>query len=371
MNEVSARAAVLSAACLFFTACSGPAPSNVQATMQAEVRASVTAATKPSLTNTPLPTRIPTLSSAQADTPPTVTPRALVGGTTTRSSVQPTPFGLSDEATPLADGSVAGQIEAILATLPGSHTTVVESLVRPVRVTVQSDEEVPSASTIKLPLMIATYWQIAAGKLSPDKQFTVKKDQVVGGTGILQGQVGRALTTTQLLETTLTYSDNTGANMLVDAIGGISVVNATMVDLGFDHTHIRRLLMDVQAQERGLENTTSAGDLADMLAQIWRGDLISGSASSDMLRILEMRGRQTDPSLDYMGRDLVPRPAIAHLNGTLDNVRNDAGIVELPDQAFIFIALLHDQPSPTRAEGAIAHATAEVARVLRSAPAAH
>jgi beta-lactamase class A len=248
-----------------------------------------------------------------------------------------------------------------------------QSLTRPVRAELDSQTEVPSASTIKLPLMITVFSEIAIGHLTPTQPFTVSAEQVVGGTGVLQGQVGRSLTLTELLETTLTYSDNTGGNMLVEAVGGLDVVNAKMAALGYTQTHMRRMLMDEQALATGLDNTTSAADLATMLAHIEHGDLISRAASTEMLRILELRGRQTDPSLDFLGRDLVPRPTIAHLNGTLVHVRNDAGIIDLQDQPFIFVAMLHDQTDDTAAEDAIARAAADVSALVHAAaqPSAH
>jgi beta-lactamase class A len=259
------------------------------------------------------------------------------------------------------------QIKRILDKLPKQRTAVFQSLARPpVRVDLDAQTEVPSASTIKLPLMIAVYHEIEAGRLTPTERHTVRKDQVVGGAGVLQGQVGLSLSTTELLETTLTYSDNTGANMLIEAVGGLKVVKDTMEELGFQQTHMQRLLMDVQAQERGLENMISAADLASMLMQIDKGALISRAASAEMLRILELRGRKTDPSLDFLGRHLVPRPTIAHLNGTLVNVRNDAGIVELGNQRFILVALLHDQGNDAAAEEAIAHAAEDVSAAVRA-----
>ena len=45
-----------------------------------------------------------------------------------------------------------------------------------------------------------------------------------------------------------------------------------------------------------------------MLARIKGSDLISREASTEMLRILELRGRRTDPSLDFIGRHLVSCP---------------------------------------------------------------
>jgi beta-lactamase class A len=266
----------------------------------------------------------------------------------------------------VVESKLADQIKAVLERMPQPRTATFQSLSSPLQVDLDAHTEVVSASTIKLPLMISIYHEIAAGHLSSTQRFTVTAADVVGGAGILHGQVGHSLTTTELLETTLTYSDNTGGNMLLNAIGGLEVVNTTLAGLGFAHTHVQRMLMDTAAQARGLENTTSAADLATMLTQIKRGDLISPEASAEMLRILELRGRQTDPSLDFLGRHLAPRPTIAHLNGTLVHVRNDAGIVELPDQPFVFVALLHDQTNDTVAEEAIARAAADVTALIRA-----
>ena len=259
----------------------------------------------------------------------------------------------------------APEIEAIFARLPKPSNAAFESLVSREHAELDSQAEVPSASIIKLPIMIATLRQIGAGKLSASTPLTVQRDQVVGGSGVLQGQVGRTLTTTELLETTLSYSDNTGGNMLTDAIGGLAVVNATMAELGFEHTHMRRRLMDTQAQQRGLENTVSAADVVNMLKQIWSGDLLSKADSAEMLRILRLRGKITDPSLDFVGRHLTPRPTIAHLNGTLAAVRNDAAIIELSKSPFIVVMLLHDQHNEPAAEEAIARSTAAIVDLVQ------
>ncbi len=58
----------------------------------------------------------------------------------------------------------------------------------------------------------------------------------------------------------LTYSDNVGANILLDVVG-MQNVNATMQRLGFSSTHFTRRLMDTEAERRGLENMTSARDI--------------------------------------------------------------------------------------------------------------
>jgi hypothetical protein len=63
----------------------------------------------------------------------------------------------------------------------------------------------------------------------------------------------------------------------------------------------------------------------------------------------------------------VPRPIIAHVNGTLLHVLNDAGIVDLQDHPFIFVALLHDQTNDAAAQEAIARAAADVPSLVHAA----
>ncbi|MBI3965900.1 MAG: serine hydrolase [Chloroflexi bacterium] len=234
-----------------------------------------------------------------------------------------------------------------------------ESLVGPERSERDPMLEVPSASTIKLPLMVEVLRQESQGRLSLTQRHTVRRELVVGGTGVLQRQVGRTFTTRELLEITLTRSDNTGGNMLIDLVG-LESVNRTMQELGFARTRLARKFLDLEAQRRGLENVTSAGDMAGLLRRIYQNDLISQSASAEMLRILQLRGRQPDPTLNYLGRRLTQRPLIAHLNGTLPGIRCDAGIIEVDGKPYVLAVFLRGQTNESAAEEAIARLSAQV-----------
>jgi beta-lactamase class A len=125
--------------------------------------------------------------------------------------------------------------------------------------------------------------------------------------------------------------------------------------------------MDTAAQQRGLENLTTARDMSDMLTRIYRGQMISDSASREMLRILTLRSARTDPAFDYLGRQLVPRPTIAHLNGTLTGVRDDAGIIEDQHKAFVVAIFTRGQQDESGAEDAIASATHRISDALEHA----
>src|SRR5206468_4249846 len=48
-----------------------------------------------------------------------------------------------------------------------------------------ADERMPTASLIKLPVMVETYWQAAEGKVKFDMTLTLTRDDKVPGSGVL------------------------------------------------------------------------------------------------------------------------------------------------------------------------------------------
>jgi hypothetical protein len=76
--------------------------------------------------------------------------------------------------------------------------------------------------------------------------------------------------------------------------------------------------------------------------------------------MLRLRGQQTDPVLDYVGRRLTPRPTIAHLNGSFTGIRNEAAIVEQDGRAYVLTIFLRGQIDEAAAEEAIARASEQV-----------
>src|SRR5205823_3027617 len=114
------------------------------------------------------------------------------------------------------------------------------------------------------------------------------------------------------------------ANILLDRVT-INGVNDAMSMQGFTSTRFERRLMDGDAQERGMENKTSADDLAQMLYRLWQGEIFGKTVDDNALKLLRERGVL---DVDWMGRGLPAEATLLHINGTLTSVRNDAGIVE-------------------------------------------
>ncbi len=273
------------------------------------------------------------------------------------------PSGLSPTTAP-RNRELEQAVLAAFQGLPPGASAVFQNLNGPDRVELDPIVQVPSASVIKLPIMIEVLRQEAEGTISLDAQHTITRQRVVGGTGILQNQVGRTLTTRELLEIAIAYSDNVGGNLLVNVVG-MPNVNNTMRTLGYPQTRLARPFMDLDAQRRGLDNLTSARDMTAMLQAIYEGKVISPAASAEMLRLLRLRGLQNDPTLDYVGRRLSPRPSIAHLNGSFTGIRNEAAIIETEGRPYILTIFLRGQSDESAAEDAIARASEQIWHAVR------
>ncbi|MDO9475583.1 MAG: serine hydrolase, partial [Pseudohongiella sp.] len=83
-----------------------------------------------------------------------------------------------------------------------------------------SQASFPPASTIKLLLIAALMQKVDRGIMTLDTQVAIEADDVVGGMGILQTEsVPQQVTLRRLAELTVTISDNTATNVLVDVVG--------------------------------------------------------------------------------------------------------------------------------------------------------
>lgn len=186
---------------------------------------------------------------------------------------------------------------------------------------VAGGRQMVSASSIKLLILAAFLDQVNAGKLSMDDTYTLKAEDLVGGTGSLQNRAaGSTVTLREAARLMITESDNVAANILIDTMGK-SAINKEADALGLAGTQLNRRMM----QDNGVQNYMTAADAARILEDIYRGTLASKDLSAFALKCLE---QQTDDQGFLAG--LPQGSTFAHKTGMLSSpdVRNDAGIVE-------------------------------------------
>ncbi|WP_345270729.1 serine hydrolase [Nibrella viscosa] len=210
----------------------------------------------------------------------------------------------------------------------------------------RADVPVPSASLIKLPILVEAMEWVKAGRLDPDEIHILVDSEKAGGTGVLAAYPSRSrVSYRDLITLMITHSDNTATNVLIQEIG-FEAVNQRMQALGLTHTRLNRMMMDTAAVKRGLDNYVAAGELNTLLKKLAGYELATPALCREMLEMLKRCDDQTT-----IPRLLPKTVAVAHKTGTLTYVRGDAGIV-YARRPFV-LSVLVQGTNPTDAESII------------------
>ncbi len=226
------------------------------------------------------------------------------------------------------------QLEQLAAAHHGKVALYAKQLKTGATVAIQADVPVATASVIKLPILIEAFTQAKAGKLHLDERVPLTKDNQVEGSGVLNlFKPGLQPTLEDCLALMIAVSDNTAANMMMDAVT-IPAVNQRIAAMGMKNTYLYRKVfkpaeepMPADQKQFGLGKTT-AREMGAILESIERCDLGDAALCERMLRMLKnnQNGKMLPRTLQTTDTSVKPS-AIAHKDGSLDRVRNDVGLV--------------------------------------------
>ena len=209
----------------------------------------------------------------------------------------------------------------------------VKNLRTDAQASIDGDVGMVSASMIKLIIAEAFLSQAEGSGMSLEEPYTLRYDDLVGGTGVLGGYgAGAQISYRDLVFLMISESDNSAANILIRKIG-MDSINAEASRLGLKSTTLNRYMMDMDAIASGVENYVSADDIATLLERIYEGTFVSPESSALMLDALE---QQQDSGGIRNG--LPESVSFAHKTGSLNNARNDGGIVE-GENPFVIVIL--------------------------------
>ncbi|MDH6084923.1 class A beta-lactamase-related serine hydrolase [Umezakia ovalisporum] len=188
-------------------------------------------------------------------------------------------------------------------------------------VDVNSSISFPAASTIKVPILIAFFQDVDAGKVRLDEMLTMEKDMVATGSGNLQHQqVGTQYSALELATLMSTTSDNTATNMLIARLGGIQALNQRFQSWGLSATALRNPLPDLTGT-----NTTSPKELGNLLAMVNQGNLVTMRSRDLILDIM----RRTERN-HLLPSGLGVEATIHHKTGDIATMLGDVGLIDIP-----------------------------------------
>jgi beta-lactamase class A len=205
---------------------------------------------------------------------------------------------------------------------------------------VQSNEGgvFPSASLIKLPIMVAAFQAVQEGKVSLSMPITLRLQDKRGGSGIIKlATPGTIFTLRELLEYMIIHSDNTAAELVIQQLG-FDYLQNTFDHLGLQDTEIHPDGFRLTARHIADDNRTSPRDMAFLLEKIYHRQMVSADASDQMLDILKHQKLR-----DRLPRFLPTGWEIAHKTGLLRRACHDVGIVFSPGGDYLICVLTsHD-----------------------------
>ncbi len=205
-------------------------------------------------------------------------------------------------------------------------------------ITVNEDKLFPSASMVKVPIMASIVLASRQGKLKLEDTVVLKNKDKAYGSGVLKEYAqGSRFNIDDLIELMITQSDNTAANMLIDYMG-FDNLNSYFKKFGLNNTNLARKMMDFKSRDQGIENFTSARDLANLLEKIYRHKLASRQSSQICLDILKKQKIR-----DRIPRRLPSGTVVANKTGLERNICHDAGIVFTPQGDFLICVLTRHQ----------------------------
>ncbi|MBW4470101.1 MAG: class A beta-lactamase-related serine hydrolase [Stenomitos rutilans HA7619-LM2] len=179
-----------------------------------------------------------------------------------------------------------------------------------------------AASTIKVPILVAFFQDVDAGKIRLDELLTMRKELVAGGSGEMQGMpVGSQFTALETVTKMITISDNTATNMVIARLGGMAALDQRFQSWGLMSTAINSLLPDLSGT-----NTTSPKDMSLLMTRISQGELVS-MRSRD--RLLDIMQRTVNHS--QLPQGLEKGATIAHKTGDIGGMIGDVGLIDMPN----------------------------------------
>ena len=225
-------------------------------------------------------------------------------------------------------------VEQEVAGFAGQASIVIKDLNKGWAIDIEGNERLPAASLTKVPVMACCFEEISKGNLDPEMVYTLKQKDKTGGSGVLKNRPnGTKINTMELVELMIARSDNTASNILINHFG-FEYLNRYFLQLELRDTNIVRLMMDLKSRDSGIENYTSAADMALLLERFYRGLFISGEVSKqclDMLKLVVYR--------DRIPARLPSEIVVAHKTGLEKRVCHDVGIVYTPKGDFIICVL--------------------------------
>ena len=231
------------------------------------------------------------------------------------------------------DKKLQRKVEELIKGFNGDIGVYVKNLDNGKIVAVNADTVFPTASMVKIPIMIGVMDKINRGELSYHQQLVYKDSLLYAGVDILGSfKNDEKITLSKVMMLMLTTSDNTASLWLQSLAGKGTRINELLDSMGLVTTRVNSRTSGREAIRNIYGwGQTSPREMATLMEKIVMGEVISKEKSEQMLRLL---------SRNYWDENAISQiPAgvfIASKNGAVDASRSEVLYVNADDARYIF-----------------------------------
>jgi beta-lactamase class A len=244
---------------------------------------------------------------------------------------------------PRTDPALAATLDSLVRGFGGTVGVYVRHLPSGAGAAIHADSVFPTASLVKVPILLALYDQVAQGRLDLDARVPYPDTlnyRYVEATDVAGYMVaGDTLPLSELAFLMLTVSDNVASLWIQALVGGGAAVNEWLAAHGFTHTRVNsRTPGREEARGRYGWGQTTPREIAEALVMIREGRAVSPRASEEMYRLL------TKTYWDDLALSQIP-PTVqaASKQGFVDRSRSEVLLVNSAGGDYVLAIITKDQ----------------------------
>lgn len=213
----------------------------------------------------------------------------------------------------------------LINNVEGDISLIVKNLNTGETFSYREDEVFPSASIIKIPILMTLVEHVQDGKLDINEAYRIGDERIVGGAGIILYLSDLPYTLLDYATLMTDLSDNTATNKLIDILG-LEAIAETCKAIGLQDTVLSRKLMHLDGINKTLKNLTSGRDMLKTFEWMHnnpeRYELAIKILKQQLLN--DLLPTYTEQTYDF-----------AHKTGMITGTRHDVGIMYLKDPIFV------------------------------------
>jgi beta-lactamase class A len=264
-----------------------------------------------------------------------------------------------------AQSSLHEALYPFISSIPGRVGVYARTMAQgPPLYTYNADVSFPSASTIKVLIMLTAFKAAEKNPAVMRTRIRFDRSELIGGSEFLAGASdGERFTVHELIVPMIQLSDNTASNLLITHFG-FDRINSAIEGAGLHNTRLRRHFLDTSAVLRHMDNRTTPADMAHLLYQMERACREGIPTIASPLSCRHM----IDIMLGQTDRDTIPKLlpsgiAVANKTGELSRSRSDVAIVDpYGDSPYVIAVYTNGLGGPAQAYDGIA----EISRIVYS-----